>query len=581
MSENFVPEWSKKVVWYQIFPERFRNGDKNNDPKIENLEGAYPHDVNSIWQVHPWNCDWYELEPYEQKNGKGIWFNIQRRRFGGDLQGILDKLDYLQELGITAVYLNPIFEAPSSHKYDGATYHHVDPNFGPNPEEDRKLIATEVPDDPKTWVWTSADKLALKLIEELHKRKMRIIFDGVFNHFGINSWAFRDVEKKQQNSRFKDWFVVRSWKDEKKPESKFDYNGWYGVRELPEIQENTQSFRDYVWAITERWMKPNGKVENGIDGWRLDVAFCVPHDFWKDWRKHVKSINTEAYLTAEVIEPVSELKPYLQGDEFDAVMNYNFAFASSEFFIDEKTRISVTEFDKLLVDLRNAFTSSVAYGMQNLFGSHDTHRIGSAVANPDIGKYRNWGDFFGKSKGENQNYDVRKPNEEQIKKQKLFVIFQMTYVGSPMIYYGDEAGIWGANDPCCRKPMIWEDLRYKDETYLPEGSMRLVQNEVKFDGDLFEHYKKLISIRNSQNALQLGDFKTVLIDDQKELYAFSRSYKNEQVIVLLNNSLEKQTCNFKLEGNFQDVLNEKASYKKGQQKFELEPKWAKILVRKN
>jgi glycosidase len=157
-----------------------------NDPKLKDIKGSWPQDSTSPWQIHPWTSDWYKLQPYEKKNGKDIWYNIQRRRYGGDLQGIINKLDYIQKLGCTAIYLNPIFEAPSLHKYDGASYHHVDPNFGPDPEGDRKLMLTETPDDPTTWVWTSADKLALKLIAEVHKRGMRIIFDGVFNHMGIN-----------------------------------------------------------------------------------------------------------------------------------------------------------------------------------------------------------------------------------------------------------------------------------------------------------------------------------------------------------------------------------------------------------
>ena len=135
--EDFIPQWAKEVVWYQIFPERFCNGDTKNDPTIETLYGSWPHDTNSDWQVHPWTSDWYELQPYEKNNGKDIWYNLQRRRYGGDLQGIINKLDYIKELGIGAIYLNPVFEAPSLHKYDGATFHHIDPNFGPDPEGDR------------------------------------------------------------------------------------------------------------------------------------------------------------------------------------------------------------------------------------------------------------------------------------------------------------------------------------------------------------------------------------------------------------------------------------------------------------
>jgi hypothetical protein len=165
-TKEFVPAWAKEVVWYQIFPERFRNGDSTNDPDINSIKGSWPHDDISPWQVHPWASDWYQLQDYEKINRKDIWFNIQRRRYGGDLQGIIDKLDYLKDLGISAIYLNPIFESPSSHKYDAATYHHIDPFFGPDPYGDKKLIAKENPGNAKTWVWTSADKLFLKLIKE-------------------------------------------------------------------------------------------------------------------------------------------------------------------------------------------------------------------------------------------------------------------------------------------------------------------------------------------------------------------------------------------------------------------------------
>jgi len=151
-----VPEWAKRVVWYQIFPERFKNSDPANDPKLEDIKGAYPHDLTPPWQIHPWTSDWYELQPYEQKNGKNIWFNIQRRRYGGDMQGILDRLDYLQDLGVTAIYLNPVFVSPSLHKYDAQLYQHIDPSFGPDPEGDRKIIAEETTSDASTWKWTAA-----------------------------------------------------------------------------------------------------------------------------------------------------------------------------------------------------------------------------------------------------------------------------------------------------------------------------------------------------------------------------------------------------------------------------------------
>ncbi|KAA3599401.1 MAG: alpha-amylase [Calditrichaeota bacterium] len=582
-TENFVPEWAKKVVWYQIFPERFHNGDKSNDPKLIDQKGAYPHDLKSDWEIHPWTSDWYELQPYEKKNGKDIWFNIQRRRYGGDIQGIIDKLDYLQDLGISALYLNPIFESPSSHKYDGKTFHHIDPNFGPNPDEDRELMAQENPADSSTWVWTSADKLVLKLIREVHKRKMRIIFDGVFNHMGIESFAFKDVKKNQRKSVYKNWFEVTSWRDKEKG-TKFFYNGWYGVRELPEIKEDENGIvaepKKYIFEATKRWLDPNGdgSLEDGIDGWRLDVAFCIKHPFWKDWRRHVKAINPEAYLTAEVIEPLNELLPFLEGDEFDAMMNYCFAFASADFFFDEKTQISPTEFDKTLEEIRNAFPSEVAYVMQNLFGSHDSNRIASHIVNRDKLNYKDWSDYFNFSKGENLKYDTRKPNQEEIALQKLFVIFQMTYVGAPMIYYGDEVGIWGANDPDCRKPMIWKEFEYQDEVLLPTQEKRPKADKVEINEDLFTHYKKLIGIRNSNLALQIGDYKTLLTDDEKNVLAFSRSIKDQKFVVILNKSAKEQKVNLNLNGNYEDILN---GDRFSGNEIIVKPKWARILVMNN
>lgn len=561
---NFTPDWARSVVWYQIFPERFLNSDASNDPALESIKGAYPHDIISPWQIHPWNSDWYELQLYEKENGRDIWFNLQRRRYGGDIQGIIDKLDYLQELGIGAIYLNPVFEAPSMHKYDGATYHHIDPHFGPDPAGDKKLVESEIPDDPSTWIWTEADKLFLKLVDEVHKRKMKIIIDGVFNHMGLNSWAFQDVKKNQQNSKFKDWFSIKSWDDPEKG-THFEYEGWFGVQELPELREDKNGIvegpKNYIFNITKRWMDPNndGNPSDGIDGWRLDVAFCVEHQFWKDWRKLVKKTNPEAYITAEIIDPIDDLKPYLQGDEFDAVMNYNYLFSCSEYFFDEKTGISTTEFDRQLKELREAFPECVTYVQQNLHGSHDTQRMASHLVNKDKYKIRNWGETFDKWKGSNAKYETRKPNEEEIERLKLLLMFQMTYVGAPYIYYGDEAGMWGANDPCCRKPMVWQDLIYDDEKFLPDQSLKHQSDGVNFNYDLFEYYKKLIAIRNENEALQLGDFNTIFIDDEKEIFAYGRKYGFKEILVILNKG--KEDYDLKLDTGhrefYRDLMNKK------------------------
>lgn len=536
--KDFTPTWSKGVVWYQIFPERFYNGDPSNDPTVADQAGAYPFDDTSAFQIHPWTSDWYQLQPYEQKNGKNIYFNIQRRRYGGDLQGILNKLDYLQSLGVNAIYLTPIFWSPSSHKYDALTYHHVDPTFGPDPEGDKKMIATESPLDTATWVWTKADLLALKLIEEVHKRKMYIIFDGVFNHLGVKSFAFEDVEKNQQVSAYKDWFMVDSWRDSAKG-IPFQYKGWFGVKTLPELKEDSNGIvagpKEYIFNATRRWMNPmNRGIQNGIDGWRLDVAYNVAHPFWKDWRKWVKSINPEAYLTAELVDPIEKTRPYLGGDEFDATMNYNFAFLVHDFFVQDSTASSVTQLDAGLKELREAFGEGVALNMQNLMNSHDATRLASAVANPDGIKFGNWGRYFNWSqKSNNRAYNARKPTAEQRQKQKLIIAFQMLYPGSPMFFYGDEAGMWGANDPDCRKPMVWPEMKYTPETFNPNQSTH-EPDEVAFNQDLFNWYKKWIWLRQQSKAIRLGSFTTLVTDDANQLYAFMRRHGKEEVVVIVN-----------------------------------------------
>ncbi|GAB2825106.1 glycoside hydrolase family 13 protein [Ferruginibacter profundus] len=537
---NPAPQWSKGAVWYQVFPERFNNGAPANDPKVRDQDGAYPFDDTSPFQIHPWTSDWYQLQPYEQKNGKDIYYNLQRRRYGGDLQGVIDKLGYIQSLGVNAIYMTPIFWSPSSHKYDALCYHHVDPTFGPDPEGDITMMQKEDPLKPDTWVWTKADLLALKLIEEVHKRKMYIIFDGVFNHLGVKNFAFQDVVKNQQASAYKDWFEIKSWGDSAKG-TKFDYNGWFGVKTLPELKEDSSGIvagpKQYIFNSTMRWMNPMNKgIAYGIDGWRLDVAYDVGHPFWKDWRKWVRHINPNAYLTAELVYPVEQTKPYLKGDEFDATMNYNFAFIMHDFFVQDTTASTVTEFDRKLKELREAFGEDVALNMQNLMNSHDATRLASAVANPDGKKFGDWGKYFGWSqKSNNKKYNARKPTPEQRQKQKLIVAFQMLYLGAPMFFYGDEAGMWGANDPDCRKPMLWPDKKYDAETFNPDQSKHST-DEVVFDKDLFAWYKKFIGLRQQYKSIKLGSYNTLVIDDEKKLYAFTRKLGNEEVIVIINRS---------------------------------------------
>lgn len=537
--DGFVPDWAKGVIWYQIFPGRFRNGDPANDPDLASQKGCWPHELREPWEVHPWGSDWYAMQPYEQANGEDIWYNITRRRYGGDLQGIIDKLDYLRDLGVEAVYLNPLFMAPSHHKYDIASYHHIDPHFGPDPEGDRRIIAGEIPDDPSTWQWTAADRLALHMISEMHERGIRVIFDGVFNHVGHEHFAMADLREKQEDSRFRDWFTVHSWEDEEAGTS-FEYEGWWGIRDMPELREDSTGIvtgpREYLYAVTRRWMDPEGNsdVSKGIDGWRLDVAYEVKHPFWKDWRRLVRSINAEAYLVGEVIDSPEALKAWLAGDEFDAVMNYNFQFLCSEFFINKGLTPSV--FDEKLSELRNAFPPGLTHAMQNLLGSHDTDRLSSRIKNKGLASFLDWEAYFERGKARNPAYKTFRPSVEDYAVLRLMAAFQFTYPGSPMIYYGDEAGMWGAGDPDCRKPMLWDDISYSDEIVDAAGNPCAQTSRVAPDNELIDYYAGLCRIRKAHPALRTGDFRTILADDERGLYGFERRLGDDMIIALFNNS---------------------------------------------
>ena len=541
--KNNVPDWAKEVVWYQIFPERFCNGDKSNDPTPLDMQGAWPYNIPENWQVHPWISDWYKLQPWEEETGHDFYWNAGVRRYGGDLKGVIDKMDYMQDLGITAIYLNPIFESPSLHKYDATMYHHIDNNFGPNPDLDRKIWEQEDPADPSTWQWTSADSLFLQLINECHDRNIKIIIDGVFNHVGTTFWAFQDVVEKQENSSYKDWFVIKQWDDPLTSENEFDYECWAGARSLPEFREDenglVEPVKDHVYAIVQRWMDPNqdGDPSDGIDGWRLDVAEKVNINFWIEFRSWTKTINPEAYTTGELWwedwqnDIMVNAAPWFQKGAFDADMNYRFADAVKRWVIDVKNKISVQAFVDSLNSYMNDYPTENVYVLQNLMDSHDVDRLSSQIVNPD-----NWYDHKS-NPGQNPDYNVRKPNNEELIIQRFIIGIQMTLPGAPMIYYGDEAGMWGGDDPDCRKPMVWADLNYEPEASHPFNKPRPI-DDVRFNKELFDWYKKMIAVRNENPVLALGDINFFLIDNENEILSYKRTLGDDEIIIILNNKNE-------------------------------------------
>src|SRR3990170_80454 len=465
--QSVLPEWSKGIVWYQIFPERFANGDTKNEPAAEKV---FKNDlfIPLNWKVSKWTSNWFEQSEWEKSLGGNFRDHLFQRRYGGDIQGIINHLDYLKDLGVGAIYLNPVFDAVSLHKYDGSTFHHIDINFGANPVNDEQKIKNEIPHEPSTWIWTSADSIFLKLIQEVHNRGMKIIIDGVFNHTGIQFWAFQDILEKGENSAYKDWYIVKSFDDPTTIQNEFDYKGWWGTKFLPEFNRTTDDLHEgpkqYIFHSTLRWMDPNddGDPSDGIDGWRLDVAREVPIGFWKDWRRSVKSINPDAIIIGELWE----LSPDFISENgvFDALMNYNFAFAVNEFFIANKNQIKVSEFIEKLKEIDLTYPEEYLDVLQNLVDSHDTDRLLSMIVNPDAVHYET---------------------------QKLIAVFQMTYRGAPMIYYGDEVGMWGADDPHDRKPMIWDELKYDDEIITNESGFKKGFGQFKDEQKI--SYEELLS----------------------------------------------------------------------------------------
>lgn len=510
-----TPDWAKTCVWYQIFPERFRNGDRSNDPA----------------STVPWQHDWFM--PYKAPAGKPdgsaaeksgysesgrLYDFIYRRRYGGDLQGIREKLPYLRGLGITAIYLNPIFQAESLHKYDASDYRHIDDAFC---VKDSRLKLKGETEDPKTWQWSESDKQFLAFLKEAHAMGFKVILDGVFNHVGREFWAFQDVMKNKEKSKYVDWFDIVSFEP-------FHYKAWdHDDGELPRLKHDealglSKPVREHIFAVTKRWMDPNGDGDpsDGIDGWRLDVASDVNEHFWRDWRKLVKSINPEAYIVAELWE---ESKKWLKGDCFDAVMNYEFAKRVQRFVMNQKKATKPSEFGKELDGMLAWYEPQVNYVLQNLYDSHDTDRIASMCMNPDL-EY----DKYNRLQDNNPNYNSGKPTQDCYDRVKLAVTFQMTFLGAPMVWYGDEVGMFGADDPTCRKPMLWEDLLpYAD-------AAEQIQEDVR------DHYRRMIAIRNSRAPLQLGSFEELQADDATGVYAFARTLDGNSIVVVLNNSDKPQ-----------------------------------------
>jgi glycosidase len=586
VSDVRVPEWAKGAVWYQVFPERFRNGNRANDP----------HGAGVF--LAPWSSDWYRVQPgeldamlarrgmdkatYKPHRAGPLFDAIFDRRYGGDLQGLTQKLGDLADLGITAIYLNPIFQARSLHKYDATDYRHIDEALaasGPSQAIDSGYYRPPTgadgqpeTDDPATWVWTEADEYFVKVFLPACKaRGIRVVIDGCFNHTGLEFWAFQHIKRNGKKSPYASWY-----------QCEFDnagnlvsWTGWPGNTNgyLPEFRQvkGVKGGRDWdatvekgdlnagvkkhIFDITRRWMDPNndGDPSDGIDGWRLDVAGEIGPEFWNDWRALVKGLNPDALIIAEVWSKVQGL-----GTEsgFDTQMNYPFAYPVLDWLRDMDERGGPVPASQLRTRLDAAFAGdahSTQLIHQNLFASHDTDRYVNMLWNPGRGydkdcaeqnlddsprtkKQANAEDTEsaeGKKKHSEPEreyvpYKPGKPPEDVYRLSILGVAIQATYVGSPMIYYGDEWGMWGSDDPTCRKPLQWAD-QYSD-LGAPERADHSPVAWVR------EEYRKWLTLRRDAEigpALRLGSVKH--IDAGRDgVFAFEREHQGVRVVVVVN-----------------------------------------------
>lgn len=386
------PTWVNETIWYQIFPERFCNGNLENDP-----EG-----------VLPWR---------EQGSVRNQEF------FGGDLDGVIQKLDYLRDLGVNGLYFTPVFLSPTSHKYDTTDYETVDPNFG-------------------------TKETLQQLVKEAHKRGMRIMLDGVFNHSGKYFAPWLDVIEKGPESKYYHWFMINQWPMElgKGAAKKNQLYTFAFHDDMPKLNTNHEDVRKYLIDICGRWVE-----EYGVDAIRLDVANEVSHRFCKELRLHLKKINPEIYILGEIWH---DAMPWLRGDEFDSVMNYPLGESIKDFWVDKK--LNKTELEYTINRCYTRYMQQTNDVLFNLLDSHDTIRLMSHTKNLD--------DFY----------------------QQIVLLFTMP--GSPCIYYGTEIAMEGEHDPDCRRCMPWIEI------------------EAGIHDEKIETMKEIIALRKKEPLLQSRNF---------------------------------------------------------------------------
>jgi glycosidase len=554
---NYFPQWAAEAVWYQIFPDRFCRFNSDNPITAQDILGTAPWNIKADkpWQIHPWTSNWYERQPYEKGNDRKLHDNLLRRRYCGDINGIISKLNYLRDLGVTALYITPLQYSPSLHKYDGTNFLHIDPFLGSTPRMDIQTIENEDFDDFDNARWTTADHEALNLIKEVHKRGMKVIFDGVFNHIGYNSKPFQDVLQRHKESKYAGWFHI-DW--DKTTPKRLSYDKFWGfVKEMPKLNYGCRDVKRYVFAALKRWLRPvvDGTEYEGIDGWRIDHAIGVPMTFWKSAHDFTKILNKNSLFLAELIEPDNTIKPYLDNGAFDCVMNYGFYFLACEFFTGDGAKMSAKEFDRRIWKQLKLYKPDANYLAMNLIGTHDTERIASLIVNRRLKKYGSIASFFENAHTSDRGYSSRRPNSVERQIQRMMIAFEFAMIGSPMVYYGDELGMYGGNDPDCRKPMCWPEMIFQDEHIVTGGRHLYQQKEhIAADMEMLAFYKRIIALRRGSKALMQGVMTTDFADAEKRVWAVSRLHASERVIFAFN--CEDKPALVKMSGHPGEVFSD-------------------------
>lgn len=505
---NFdIPQWAKGAVMYQIYVDRFYNGDKTNDV----LDDEYAYLGGTAKQIKDWNAPVANMDVCNF--------------YGGDLQGVIDKMDYLAGLGIDVIYFNPIFVSPSNHKYDIQDYDSIDPHYGVIVKDGGSTLAENTKDNTEATMYMirttdkenieASNKLFAHLVDIAHSKGIKIILDGVFNHCGaFNKWLDREGFYSRNgypagayqsgNSKYHDFF---KWNGGHWPYNEC-YDGWWAHSNHPKLNyENSQELYDYIMEIGRKWVSP----PYNADGWRLDVAADLGSSkefnmkFWRDFRKAVKTANPNAVILAE---HYGDPKDWLMGDQWDSVMNYDAFMEPITWFLTGMEKHSeqynnnkynnAYEFENSMRYFMSRFSIESLSVSMNELSNHDHSRFLTRT-NKKVGRLYNMG-------AEAADTDTNPAIMREA------VVFQMTWIGAPTIYYGDEVGMTGWTDPDNRRTFPWG----------------------REDMDLLNYHKKLINIHKSSKAFATGSLDYLYMD--YGIICYGRWNKDDKYIVILNNN---------------------------------------------